>query len=412
MYADVVLGRSVPLLGAISGWAYWVGWTPGIAVNIILASAYLHDTVLGGASVFEAALLILVGLYALTWTGLRPSMRIAAVLAVVSGIPLLAILIGLALHPSLLQVDSLLPFSVPGQSWSEPGTWMLAAKWGFVAAWSAYGAEMASTVTAELRDPQNQLPRAMAIAATVGILAFALTPILLVMAVGVSGLSSEPMTVFETAAREAFGGLGATAVAMMLSASLILGAQAFIVGSSRTVFQMARDGHLPAVLGTVNRRGVPVGSIACDAAVVLSLLLFFHANAVDIVATANVGYIVVFVLLAPTYLAFRMQAGQQARHTLLAVSLGAFNVLLLVVGGPQWGPRVFLTGLAIVALSVPISLAVRRRPRVAFPPTVVAATAGAKLTGRLTGAGAGVPEPGAHRRRIGAVSRRRAAHVR
>jgi amino acid transporter len=284
------------------------------------------------------------------------------VLAAASGLPLLAILGGFALHPSLLHVDSLLPLTVPGRSWTDAGTWLLAVKWGFVAAWSAYGAEMASTVTAELRDPRSQLPRAMAIAATLGLVAFALTPILMVMAVGATGLSAEPMTVFKTAADEVLGGAGATAVAMMLSASLVLGAQAFIVGSSRTVFQMAHDGHLPAVLGTVNRRGVPIGSIACDAAVVFSMLLLFRTNVVDIVATANVGYVIVFVLLAPTYLGFRVQAGKRPRHASLAVALGIFNIVLLLLGGPQWGLRVFVTGLAIVALSVPISVAVRRRP--------------------------------------------------
>jgi len=30
-------------LGALSSWGYWFAWTPGIAVNLILAGTYLRD---------------------------------------------------------------------------------------------------------------------------------------------------------------------------------------------------------------------------------------------------------------------------------------------------------------------------------------------------------------------------------
>ena len=58
-------------------------------------------------------------------------------------------------------------------------------------------------------------------------------------------------------------------IGLLLASALILGAQAFIVGSSRTVFQMSRDGYLPRAFAAVNRRQVPIGSLALDGAVIL-----------------------------------------------------------------------------------------------------------------------------------------------
>ena len=368
-YAQEALRRVSPLLGAVSSWAYWFAWTPGIVVNLILAADYLRHALQLDADPLPIALVLAASLYGLNALGLRTSMRVSAVAALLALGPLVAMAVGLLLRPSLVRAEHLSPFAVPGHPWTALSAWKLLLKWTFVAAWSSYGAEIASTVVAEMQDARTRIPYAMIAAAVTGLLAFGLVPVMLLAAVGAQGLGEDPLVVFLPLARAVFGDHGNVAVGLMLGSALVLGAQAFIVGSSRTVFQMTRDRHLPSVFARVNRRGVPIGSIVWDAAVILTLLLVFGGDVVDVVAAANVGYLLVFVLLPIAYLSLRAHhlASIARPFTLpppfaaVAVALAAFNALVLVVGGAQWGAKVLITGTAVTLLIVPLSLATRWR---------------------------------------------------
>jgi amino acid transporter len=359
MYVHTVLGRRSPLTAAISSWGYWFAWTPGIAVNLILAATYLRATILPGVEVLPLAIAIGIVLYVVNGLGLEPSMRLAGCLACVALVPLGLAFIGLLLQPSLLDLSRLVPVRVSSDSGSP--AWLLIAKWSFVAAWSAYGAEMASTIVAEMKAGAKEAPRAMFTAAAVGLVGFGLMPFLVFAVVGAQGLSADPLVAFLPFAEAVGGGAGRIVVGILLASALILGAQAFIVGSSRTVFQMAHDGYIPRAFAAVNRRQVPIGSLALDGLVIFGLLALFGTRVVDVVAAANVGYIVVFGLMPVAFLLVRLhEGGAGARWTsplnLLAAALLMFNALLLLVGGTQWGGKVMLTGAIVMALIVPISL--------------------------------------------------------
>ena len=364
MYVHVVFGRRAPLLAAASSWGYWFAWTPGIAVNLILAATYLRASVWSGVEVLPLAVLIAGVLYAVNGLGLRISMRAAGLVALVAVIPLAVILGGALLQPSLVDLHRLGPVKVGSGSHGVGDELLLLSKWAFVAAWSAYGAEMASTVVAEMRDAERYASRALTVAAAVGLLAFGLVPFLMLALAGTGSLSSEPLVAFLPVAGAVLGDGGRTVVGIMLAGALILGAQAFVVGSSRTVYQMTRDGYMPRQLAVVNRRGVPVGSLALDATVIVVLLALFGTHVVDVVAAANVGYLVVFVLMPIAYLLMpREQRGGRAWRTALALALAAFNSVLLVVGGIQWGGTVMATGAIVMALIVPISILRRLQDR-------------------------------------------------
>ena len=181
-------------------------------------------------------------------------------------------------------MDNLLPLALPdGAPGDVPGIGALIAKWTFVAAWSAYGGEMASTVCAEVRDCSTYMPRAMSIVAGICVATFVFVPLALLGIAGSEGLREDPLTAFVPAARIVFGPAAETAIGLTLVAVLVLGAQAFIYGSSRTVYQLALDGHLPRAFATVNRRGVPVGSLM-DTVVIGVMLLVFGTRVVDVVA--------------------------------------------------------------------------------------------------------------------------------
>jgi amino acid transporter len=242
----------------------------------------------------------------------------------------------------------------------------LLMKWAFVAAWSSYGAEMAATMTGELRDPRRDIPRAIGLTATATLAAFAAVPAVLLGTVGTGGLAGDPYVVFLTAARATFGRIGSQVVAVMLVAALVLSAQLFIISSSRALHQMSRDGLSLRIYSAVNRHGAPSGSMAWDVLPTLSLLAIFRDDVVDVVASANVGYLLVFVLLPLAFILVRRgDTGARRGFTpppLMVVVAGgvlAFNVVLLVVGGIQWGPGVMAVGLLLVLTFLPFHVLAR-----------------------------------------------------
>jgi amino acid transporter len=369
-YAHLALHEVSPALGALSSWAYWFAWTPGIAVNVILAGVYA-SAAFGIEATFPLAVVFVVVLYGMNFFGLKLSVRFYAVVGAVAVIPLLAILVGVLAQPSSLHWEYVLPFGVPGQDLGSMATWALIVKWAFVAAWASYGAEMASTVVAEMRDSDSRVGQAMGAAAVICAVAFTVIPVLLLALVGAEGLREDPQAVFLGPAEQLFGVWGSQVVALMLAAGLLLGAQAFVVGSSRTIYQMTKDGYLPRAFGKVNRFGVPVGSITFDAVIIVVLLVIFGDSIVDVVASANIGYVVVFVLLPLTYLMLGRSSwigGEEGtalrrrslRHpmNLLAMALIVVNTVLLVWGGLQWGLQVVLVGLIVLLLIIPVSLVV------------------------------------------------------
>lgn len=360
-----------PTLGAVSSWAYWFAWTPGIATHLILVSTYLHERVVPGVNILLLATLIGACLYAVNSLGLRITMTLNVGLAVFSIVPLTLIMVGPLFRPSTFDLDRVWPIRVPAEAAGDPlHLALIFLKWLFIAAWAAYGAEMASTVVSEIRDATKRISRSLGISSIICIVAFTGVPISLIGTAGGTGGSSEGTAAFDPAARAIFGPAGPAVIGLMLSCAILLGAQVFIIGSSRTIYQMSLDGHLPGVFAKTNRRGAPVGSMFFDILIIVGLLSVFGTDVVDIVAAAGVGYIVVFVLLPLAYLLLRRRSdGSPGAFRLprqaagLAVALFLLNLLVLLIGGSLWGVKVMGIGLAVTFAIVPISRLTRRARR-------------------------------------------------
>lgn len=356
-----------PTLGALSAWGYWFAWTPGIAVNLILAATILKGLIWPGVNTIALAAVIGFGLYLITAMGLKLSTIINAGLAGLAVAVILVVVVGPVLKPDVLHLSEVFPTTIPADSGDGGSVLGSIVKWAFIASWSAYAAEMASTVCSEIRQPERYMRRVMSTSALICLFAFSVVPIALFAVVGVEGVAKDPFEVFSSAGGAILGGIGRDVCGLGLAAVLILGAEAFIISSSRTIYQMARDGHLPMIFAKINRRGAPVGSIAWDAVVIATMLVVFGTDVVNVVAAANVGYLIVFVLLPIAYLVLRKMPGGRPNAPALsrpwvavAIGLAVFNAVLLVFGGFQWGLSVMLVGLGITSAIVPISWATRR----------------------------------------------------
>jgi len=334
-----------PIIGAAANWGYWLGWVPVIPVNLMVAAGYLKTFFphLTDNGVLGLAIGISLILYASNYYGLKPGIWSSTVMAICSICPLVVIVVSPAFLPHLFHAANVFPFVPAGGSWSSGKTWMLIWKDLFVALWSAYGIESASTTIAELKDPHRDAPKAMLAASIGGFIAYSVVPFVMLGIVGVSVLTQDASIAFLPAAQAIFGHIGGVVVSIMLIAALLLGVQSTIIGSSRCMFEMTHDGQMIKQFGLVNKYGVPVGSMFVDLGVTIAMLIIFKANVINLIAASNVGYLLVFVILVPAYIVLRMDKAHENRSfklpgifVVFAVLITIFNLAAFIIGGPQW----------------------------------------------------------------------------
>lgn len=340
------------VLAFLSGWGYWLAWTPATALNSYLCGLVINQML---GSTFNPTLLamgVMALLYALNWFGLSRVLASSYVLALVVLVPL-GVLVWLALQTFTPQkLDLTLDFSVPVD-------WITLLKWFFVIAWIGYGLEMISSVVAETKG--HSAKPLFVLAACWSVVAFVGIPMLLVLLTDRSTQNSDPFVMLQPYFAKALGPAGEALLYVFLIAALLYSALAILVPSTRTIYQMSRDGLIPPYFASVNRFGTPQGSLVLDIILNVGLLLIFGASLVSILAVANVGYMVVFVLLPTAYALFLRQSGPLTMpQWLLVGGLWGLNTLVLLVGGAAWGSFVFGVGSLLVGLGIPLYFLSRR----------------------------------------------------
>jgi amino acid transporter len=330
---------------------------------MILIGGYLKASFFPHVNVVGTAIVLTVLLYIVNYFGIKPGVWSSAVMAICSLAPLTVIALSPIFRHSLFHAMYVFPFVPLHGSWHSSHSWLLVIKWMFVAAWSAYAFESASTVIAELKDPHRDAPKALVAASALGLFSFGLVPFMLLAIVGVGVITQDPSVAFLPAAQAIFGHTGALVVSIMLITALLLGVQTTIIGSTRTVYEMSRDGQIIKQFGAVNKFKVPVGSMYLDMAITIGLLVIFKDNIVNLIAASNVGYMIVWMLLPIAYLMLRFQQPNAARPFKLpnwfipiAAVVCLFNWLLMFIGGYQWGGQVMGTGIIIELLFIPFYL--------------------------------------------------------
>ena len=132
-------------------------------------------------------------------------------------------------------------------------------------------------------------------------------------------------------------------------------------GSSRTLYQGARDGFLPKFLDRANAHGAPVRAMVVDLAFNMVLLLL--SDNVFLLAISNVNYLIFIFLNSNAGWIHRMDRPDwvrpyRARGWMLAAAavLGFANMFFIGMGAPSYGTGVLLSGLVATACIVPIFL--------------------------------------------------------
>ncbi|TWS18415.1 APC family permease [Tsukamurella asaccharolytica] len=234
--------RLGPFWGHLAGWSFVVGKSASCAAMALTVGHYAWP---GQAHAVAAG--AVVALTALNVAGVERSARVARVvvalvLAVLVGVAVAAVTSGTA-APSRI---------VDGAAAGPLGVLQAAGLLFFAFA----GYARIATLGEEVRDPERTLPRAIFLALGVALGVYALVGVVLVAVLGIDGLATSGAPVADAARAAGFPVALVTVTACIAALGALL---ALLLGVSRTALAMARDGHLPRALATVDEaRRVPV----------------------------------------------------------------------------------------------------------------------------------------------------------
>ncbi|MER6257216.1 APC family permease [Streptomyces sp. NPDC001584] len=230
--------RLGPFWGYLAGWGFVIGKTASCAAMALTVGAYLWP-----GQQHAVAVAAVVALTAASYGGVQKSARIArlivaAVLAVLAGVVVVCLSSGAA-DPGRL-------------GGSGRGVFGLLQGAGLLF-FAFAGYARITTLGEEVRDPQRTIPRAVPIALGIALLVYAAVAVAALSVLGAEGLAQSSAPLAD--AVRAAGRPGLAPVVRVGAALAALGSLlALVLGVSRTVLAMARDGHLPRALAAVHPR--------------------------------------------------------------------------------------------------------------------------------------------------------------
>lgn len=265
VYVREAFGRSAAFL---LGWVLLTAVNPGAVAYIggvfaehleTLASHLRPGTALGPRGRQGVAVALIVGLTVLNARGLRLGATVhnAAMLTKIAGL-LLIIGLGAAAALGLVQgepVPAVPAGAADGVDWGGLGAALISV------AFTYGGFQNISSAAGEMRDPQRDLPRAVAVGTLAVVALYLALNASLLQILGVDRLAASRTPVAEAAGRVLPGGEALVAALVLVSTFAIM--HAILMVLPRIFFAMARDGLFFASVGRVHPvHGTPHVAVA------------------------------------------------------------------------------------------------------------------------------------------------------
>ncbi|WP_327736884.1 APC family permease [Streptomyces nojiriensis] len=321
--------RLGPFWGYLAGWGFVIGKTASCAAMALTVGAYLWPGRQHGVAVAAV-----VALTAASYGGVQKSARIArlivaVVLAVLAGVVVVCLSSGAA---------------DPGRL-SGSGRGVLGLLQGAGLLFFAFaGYARITTLGEEVRDPERTIPRAVPIALGIALLVYAAVAVAALSVLGAEGLARSPAPLAD--AVRAAGWPGLTPLVRVGAALAALGSLlALVLGVSRTVLAMARDGHLPRALAAVHpRHQVPHHAELAVGAVVA--VLAATADLRGAIGFSSFGVLVYYAIANAS--AWTLDSAVKGR-AVAVVGLSGCVVLAcaLPLSSAAWGAAVLAVGVLV-----------------------------------------------------------------
>jgi len=224
-----------------------------------------------------------------------------------------------------------------------PNGWWAVGVSTVVCFFSFLGWENVSTIAEEVKNPERTFKRAILWSiGIIGVLYLAVA--IAVVAVRSPGGDSGNITVL-TGLLQAFSGEKASRIGDVVAILLlILSTNAWVLGASRLIYALGRDGVLPKKLARVSRSGVPIAALLALAGAYGAVTLFLmvsNSTETELIQFANSNFLIIYLFAFFSGLkVFKERDIRIATWVSLIVTLGflpffreglLYSVLLLVI---------------------------------------------------------------------------------
>jgi basic amino acid/polyamine antiporter, APA family len=312
-----VIGWDLVLEFAVGAAAVAKGWSQYLAQFLRLAGlSGVHTTVpLGPLTLDWGALLVVAVLTAVLAGGVQLSSRVSQVITAVKVlVVLLVVVVGLG----YVKASNYTPFIPPAQAGGpgESGSWLhrtlLALAGGGTAHFGVLGLlaaaslvffafigfDVVATTAEETREPARDVPRGIIGSLVVVTVLYVAVSLVLTGMVDYPRLASSGGTQATLATAFELNGVTWAAVVIALGAlaGLTTVVLVLMLGQTRVLFAMSRDGLLPRSLALTGRTGAPVRITLIVGAVVAAAATFFPADNLE--EMVNIGTLAAFVLVS------------------------------------------------------------------------------------------------------------------
>jgi len=351
--------------GVAAGWLYYMGvLILGVGL-ILLIGGYIQSTIASDFSVnpmpaWAWSLIVIAGLFAVMYFGVRVSTRAQLLLAVVS----IAVVLGffIMVIVKLGHANSISPFkpSAAADGWSGIFFGILYGVLLFT------GFETAANLAEETPNPRREIPIAIMLTAGIATVFFVLATYVEVAGFHyslktITAAASAPL--FALGASSKAGGYGGTWIDRLLELVVLFDMLAVTIGigvsASRGIFAMGRDRRVPAPLASVSKRhGTPFGAtfFVIGAAIVGVLLDQFWQGLFALPKTPHYfamfawgstfgGFSIVVVYLLMAVGSLRTFAHSKGRFWLVVSAV----VGIIITGGAIFGSFYKVTSPTILA---------------------------------------------------------------
>lgn len=334
------------------------GWRPGTAIGLFLLFLNLAtNPILGLAAArylaalfgWEGQAAILLGGFAVMSIGVATNLLGIVVASRVQFALVVTLVIGLvtvaAVSAPAAAVDRLTPFA--------PNGWWAVGAAIVVCFFSFFGWENVAHAAEEVRDPETSYPRAALVAASgLGLLYCTLA---LVLALVVpADAATDKNAVLSAMLEFSHGQTAATIGAALAVALLVITTNAWVLGASRLLFAMSRDGAVPRRLSRVSgRNGAPVAALVVAwvcYGIDFLVLLVIGGDESSLIPFTAASILVIYVA---TFLAGLRLFEELRTRVSCALALAAVTGFLLVGGLPSV--------LAVLAFGVVVGYVLLRR---------------------------------------------------
>jgi APA family basic amino acid/polyamine antiporter len=277
---DYIVGASAVSVGFAAYFAYFIGIPPTPALLVIVAT--LWPLVL--------MLLNIKGIQEASWTNnLLVALKILALLVFIA--------VGAAALIGSGNYANYHPFLPTGFSGVMSGAAIIF--FAFI------GFNTIAVMAEEIKDPEKNVPRAILFAFAVCTLIYIGVS---VVAVGIVnwealGSTSAPLEFALKTVTDNIFIIGFVAISALFATTSVI--MASIMGGSRALFAMARQGVLPTVLSTISGRGVPAVTVMLCGVVISGIVLFTGGNLDWLASIFNFGTLLTFFFINLSLLRLR-----------------------------------------------------------------------------------------------------------